>query len=207
MWGRVKNAVSKPVRGIGRIARGKFREGMGDIGEGLEAAGPALHAIPGVGTAAAIGLQAGGAAMNRMGQEGANFGSVAGSAGRGAAQGGASALGGAAIGKIAGGAGGAAAEGIGDELAGSAVDGIGDELAGEAAQGLGSRFGGWVSENPELAGDIAGTGLEAYGAHKDDKARQRAWELEEEERRQRMGADAGSRRAAGRILNRRRGAG
>ena len=30
----IANTVSRPVRGIGRVARGKFREGFGDIAFG-----------------------------------------------------------------------------------------------------------------------------------------------------------------------------
>lgn len=232
------------------MARGKFREGMGDIGEGLKEAAPYAAMVPGVGTVAAAGMGAAGGAMERAGQPGANFGSVAGGAAGGAAapaiSGMASGAGSKLMGRGAGAAGGevsgAATGGAGltadylPDLAGGAAEnitsmagqagvpgaagaaggaGAGNLAAlGEAATGTASeagergragRFADWVSDEPELAADIAGTGLEAYGAHRDDRARSREMGMREEDYQRAWGADEGRRRAGRRIVNRRRG--
>ena len=53
----IGNAITRPIRGLGRIARGKFREGFGDIGAGAKAAAPILGAS-GVGLPLAAGIGA-----------------------------------------------------------------------------------------------------------------------------------------------------
>lgn len=218
MFGRIGRAISRPVRGAGRIARGvvtgdgdRIRQGFGDIGEGVQAASPALAAIPGVGTLAAAGIGAAGAAANRMGQSGANIGSVLSSAGRG----GAGAAAGGVAGRVAGavpgadrlsgfvsrGAGEGGGGGIGSVLsrAGGGGGGEGGRLS-RITDGA-RRLGGWVRDNPELATDIAGTGLEAYGAHQQGRAMDRDFEFgerqydESEERRRRNRERIDERRA------------
>lgn len=50
----------KPVRGIGRLLRGKFKEGLNDIGDAASDVAPAVAWVPGVGPIAAGALGAGG---------------------------------------------------------------------------------------------------------------------------------------------------
>lgn len=66
----VVNAVPNAVRGLGRLARGKWREGIGDIGGALTGASSVLHLLPGVGTGAAAGLGGAGELLGMLAQPG-----------------------------------------------------------------------------------------------------------------------------------------
>lgn len=60
---RIAAAIYKPVRGIGRIVRGDVRAGLRDIGQGAQAAGPALAFIPGVNAVGMGAMMAGAGAL------------------------------------------------------------------------------------------------------------------------------------------------
>lgn len=85
-FGDLAGAISKPFRGIGRIARGKFKQGLGDIGGGIKDLAPGLAFIPGVGSLAALGIGAAGGALSRGADKGFNLRNIvqggAGGAGR-----------------------------------------------------------------------------------------------------------------------------
>ena len=137
MWGRLRNAVSRPVRGLGRIARGNVRQGLGDIGAGARAAAPVVAMVPGVGTLAAAGMGAAGGALERAGQSGANFGSVLGGAAGGAAAPIASRV----------------TSGVGSRLGGTAAGGDGGGFFGSMFRGLTGGEGGGFRE---AAGNLLG---------------------------------------------------
>lgn len=235
MFKAIGRAISRPVRGVGRMARGaatgdfdRIRKGFGDLGEGVAEAAPLAAAVPGVGTVAAAGMRAGGRAAQRLGEEGANLRSVGRATGQGALEGAAGAvagnLAGRAAGALPGGPSAAAGQPMGaagDHVGHLAQAGEGLRAVGRAApeagataaggaggaagEGFLGRAGGWISENPELSADIAGTALEAYGAHRDDRARSRQLSMQEEHLSRGWGQDDASRRAGRRALSRRRG--
>lgn len=62
----VVNAVPSAVRGLGRLARGKWREGLGDIGGAMSGASSVLHLLPGVGTTAAAGIGGAGQLLSSL---------------------------------------------------------------------------------------------------------------------------------------------
>ncbi len=113
----VGNAISRPVRGIGRIARGNFREGFGDIGHGIKRGAQAAALVGSGGTIAMPLLAAGGGMLERGTEKGAGFKNVIGAG-------------------ISGASGAVAARGIGDKARsiGGAIRG-GQQVAGEAAAG------------------------------------------------------------------------
>lgn len=80
---KAAHTVSNPVRGIGRIARGNVRAGLRDIGSSVKTLSPALAFVPGVGTAAALGIGALGGGL--AAKKGAGIGDVAKGAAGGAA--------------------------------------------------------------------------------------------------------------------------
>ncbi len=176
LFSAIGSAISRPVRGLGRIARGKFRQGLGDIGAGVKTAAPLLAATTGIGAPLAIGLGVGGGAAKSFG-EGGDFGDVL----KGAAGGGLAA-GAAGIGRrLSGGAnalrGGTA--GIDAPIAG--FGGLGAEGAREVAGGIGSGIGGrlagigrgvasFARENPVVASNLAGTAANVYGAREEGRA-------------------------------------
>jgi len=80
----VGRAISRPVRGIGRIARGNFREGLGDIGHGIKRGAQAAALVGSGGTYAPLLAAAGGGMLERGTEEGASFGNVMGAGIRGA---------------------------------------------------------------------------------------------------------------------------
>jgi hypothetical protein len=194
----IGKAISRPVRGIGRIARGKFKEGLGDIGSGAKAAAPFLAATTGIGALPAIAMGAGGGALE-AGMSDQGVGGIL----KGAAGGAASAGTGAALrgigGRLLGGAPDAAAPAMeGAKAMGgakSALASVGSKAAapameGAARGGIGSRLlgaakgvGNWAGNNPEVAASVAGTGANAYGAYQEGAAADRIADLREEETR------------------------
>lgn len=99
----VGRAISRPVRGVGRMLRGNFREGLGDIAHGAKYA---AGFIPGVGPLAAAGIGAAAGALERGAEQGFNAGNI-----------------------IRGGAGGAVA-GLTGEAAQGALRGVGGLVRG-----------------------------------------------------------------------------
>ena len=102
--------ISRPLRGIGRLARGLFdlnprllREGVGDVGAGAKAAAPILG-LTGVGMPLAAAIGAAGGLAERGTAPGAEFGDVLTSGVTGAAGGaaGAAARGALGLGRAAG---------------------------------------------------------------------------------------------------------
>lgn len=81
----IAGAVSRPVRGLGRIARGKFREGFADIAHGAKRGAQAAALVGTGGMAAPALLAAGAGGLERGLEHGFNVGNVAGGAARGAA--------------------------------------------------------------------------------------------------------------------------
>ena len=76
----IGRAVSRPVRGIGRMMRGKFREGLGDIGHGIKR-GAQVAALLGTGGAAGVPMwaaAAGGGMLERGMDRNASVGNVLG---------------------------------------------------------------------------------------------------------------------------------
>lgn len=72
-WSAIGNAVKgvvtapqKAVRGLGRLARGHFREGLGDLGGAASGASSVLHLLPGVGTGAAAAIGSAGEALQGL---------------------------------------------------------------------------------------------------------------------------------------------
>lgn len=183
--GAIGRAITKPFRGVGRILRGKFREGLSDIGGAAETLAPAL-ALTGVGAPLAIGIGAGGSALEEA-AKGGNVGDIL----KGAAGGGAK-TGLAYIGKGLVGKGGtspdpfARAAGEAGAMA-SRGAGLGARLAD-----VGRSVAGYAKENPSLALQAAGAGAQAYGAHEQGKALdkqikfERERELRDRERREAM---------------------
>lgn len=175
-FGSLVDIVRKPLRGIGRIARGKFREGLSDIGAGAKAAAPAL-ALTGVGAPLALGIGAGGGALEGATKKGAGFGDVIGGAARGAAGAGT----------------GLALRGIGSRVLGGAASTVNEatptvvsEMAGSGGGGISGALrgiGSFVKDNPDVATQIAGTAASAYGAHQEGEALDRLARLREEEQR------------------------
>src|SRR3990167_9900753 len=68
--------VTRPVRGVGRILRGKVKQGLGDIGSAAQRAAPLL-ALTGVGAPLAIGIGAAGGALERGARRGFNIENIA----------------------------------------------------------------------------------------------------------------------------------
>ncbi len=81
----VGSAVGRPLRGIGRVMRGNFREGFADIGHGIKR-GAQAAALLGSGGLAAPAIAAGGGMLERGLSENASLGNVLG-AGVGGASG------------------------------------------------------------------------------------------------------------------------
>lgn len=204
LWSAVKAAVYKPVRGIGRIARGHVREGLRDIGQGVKTAAPAIAFIPGVGLPAAAAIGAAGGVLGAKKHAGVGDfvrgglqGAAAGAAGEGL-QG---------IGKMAMGARGLIGAGEGAvDLANPAATYARNlpNVMGKAP-GIGSRilggvkdFGKWAG--PEVIGDIVGTGAQMYGAQQMGQAEDRMAALDEEERRYALAEKERRRQAIGRVL-------
>jgi hypothetical protein len=103
----VTSGIWRPVRGVGRLLRGKFDEGMADIGHGARTVAPVIMGATGVGLPAAMGVAAAGGAVERGAEsnwsgdemlEGAAGGAVSGAGGYGAGK-----FGRAAVGKLLGG--------------------------------------------------------------------------------------------------------
>lgn len=188
IFGSIVDIVRKPIRGIGRIARGKFREGLSDIGAGAKAAAPAL-ALTGVGAPLALGIGAGGGALEGATKKGAGFGDVIGGAAGGAAGAGTGlALRGIGS-RLLGGAGEAidpfarAASGAGNAASVAAPAAAAGAGAGGGVGGALRGIGSFVKDNPEVATQIAGTAANAYGAHQEGEALDRLARLREEEQR------------------------
>lgn len=159
----IGSAISKPFRGIGRIVRGKFKEGLGDLADTAETFAPAL-ALTGLGAPAAIGIGAGAGALSSLNDDRSV---LQGALGGGAKTGAAYALKG--IGSKLGGGGGAGTATAGAPVApGSMVQTVAPitkTVTESAGRGLGSRLGGalsgvgsYLQENPEVA-IAAGEGL------------------------------------------------
>lgn len=216
MFGAIGRAISRPIRGIGRVVRGiagdeeALRKGIGDIGHGVKVAAPF---IPGLGTVASIGMGALGSAAERLGKDDANLGTVLGSALKGGAQTGVAhigkALAGKGLGAAGGTAGGAAPAGTpgmvnmngmpmlataGQGATAGALPSVASAASspgklagiGNAVKNVGGRVKGWAEANPELAGTIAGGAADAYGAHQLGRAQDREFEFDEEQYRTRQ---------------------
>ena len=150
-------SLLKKIPGVGLLAGGVFaaqRAMSGDWkGAGLELASGAASTIPGVGTAASVGIDAALAARD--------MGAFGGAPGEDGAPGAAGGAGGAGGGGGAGGAGGAGGPG-----SGPMKQGPGKPAQGKSG-GIFSKVGGFIKKNPLLAaGALGGVGLAAVGAKK-----------------------------------------
>ena len=200
-FGSLLSIPQKAVRGIGRVARGKFKEGLGDIGSAAKGAAPLL-ALTGVGAPLALGIGAGGGALQGAtddGFGGALRGAAGGAANTGlalAARGiGSKILGGGVDAASAAGTPGVSAPvsgfgGLGEGAANTAMRSATQSVAGgatdavpEAARGIGSRVLGFAKENPLVASEVVKGGLGAYGASQQGAALDREAALREEETR------------------------
>ena len=160
------DAVTKPVRGIGRLLRGKFREGFDDLGEGAKAAAvPVSFVNPLLGAGLALAgnvadkaTDPGGLGKAKLFKDFAAPAALtygAGQLGRGI---------GSALMK-------------GGQVAQPGVEfgfGIGQNAA-PAGQGIGRALlqagrgaGNYIAKNPE----VLGYGMQAVGAYRDDQLRQ-----------------------------------
>lgn len=184
------DVITKPVRGVGRLLRGKFREGLGDIGSAAKTAAPLLHAIPGVGTGLAMGIGAAGGALEAGLDKNPRTNWLKSAAG-GATRAGAGALASRYLGGGAGGGGGGAGSSATElipgtpEFAGAGAGGGGVtgalSRAGSRAGDAVRSVGGFVEKHPTLVG----SGLEAFGQYQEGKAIERATQVEEDELRRR----------------------
>lgn len=136
---KLGDIVSRPVRGIGRIVRGKFREGIADIAHGAKYA---AAFVPGVGPGMAAAIGAGAGALERGAERGFNV--------RNMAQG---AVGGAAAGLAGEGVQGLGRAGL------SAVRGIGSRVAGNAAPSAMTAAGSVPTAPPALSVGSPSSGL------------------------------------------------
>ena len=176
--------ITKPIRGIGRLARGKFKEGLGDIGAGAKGLAPIL-AMTGVGALPAMALGAAGGMFQGIG-EGKGIGGAAKGAAGGAAMAGVGALGA----KFA-----KAGQAVGNPFAAStaaagaktAVPAQVASLATEGGRGALSKIGSagagvgrWATKRPDLALQAVGTAADAYGSHQQGKAYDRQADIAEE---------------------------
>src|SRR5690606_27016684 len=84
---KLGDTISRPFRGIGRIVRGKLREGLEDIGHGAKNIAPVVLGATGVGFPAALAVGAAGGALERGVRKGADFGDMLSGAVGGAASG------------------------------------------------------------------------------------------------------------------------
>lgn len=177
------DAITRPIRGIGRILRGKFREGLGDIGHGAKAVAPVLAATTGIGALPAFLMGAGGGALEEGTKKNASFGDILKGAGTGAAWTGAGKL---AAPVFQGGAG-AAPNPFGAAQAGKSVSSIasGGGGLGSKLLGAGKGVASWVKDNPETALTIGGIGADAYGSYRQGQALDRQADLEESSLRRR----------------------
>lgn len=164
----IGNAIARPVRGLGRIARGKFREGLHDIGSTAKLAAPVLGAT-GVGMPAAAGLGAIGGALKSGTRKDASLGStIEGAAGGGAAG---------ALGSL-----GHKLLAPGSAVAGGVVGPGGVSMPAVSTGGggglasIGGRIASWAKSNPELATTIVSTGANMAGAHQMGKAADREYD-------------------------------
>lgn len=192
------DAFTKPVRGIGRILRGKVQEGLNDIGDSASKLAPAVAFIPGVGPIGAgalggigklleettdndKGVDIGGVAMAGAGGYGAGklAGAVGGASGLvDAAKGGLKGIGS----LVTGGGGGAAATTSSAAAPGIGVGGGTTYSLGSAAN-TGAKAAGGMDALTKVAlgSQVAGSAANAYGAHQMGKVEDRRMSLEEEE--------------------------
>lgn len=188
----ITRAVGNLGRGVGRIARGNVREGLRDIGGSAKTLAPALAFIPGVGTAAALGIGAvGGALSSRSGASANDFlrGAATG-AGRAGVGVGAKALLPGIGGMVRGGGAaglppvpGAAVTPMNVAapmgMASSAAPGAGAYSGGGGIGGVVTGIGRWIEKNPAPAAQIGATIAQTYGASQIGKAEDRRAGMEE----------------------------
>lgn len=179
--------ITRPIRGIGRLLRGKFKQGLGDIGAGAKGLAPLL-ALTGVGAPLGIGAKlalaigAGGGALEGATTGGGGIGNALKGAAGGAARTGL-ALGGKALAtKYLGGGGGAG--GVNTYDPNVAVQGTGLEAASSGgSRGIGRLLdagkdvAGWAEKHPTLTG----AALSAYGDYEERESSDRMAQLEEDD--------------------------
>ena len=210
--------VTKPLRGLGRLARGKFKEGFADIGGAARAAAPILG-MTGIGLPAAALIGAGGGVLE-AGASGEDLGGVLESGVKGAAGGAAGhgARGLLGIGRVAAGTAPAAAIPAGMPADVAAEAALNPELAAgmgmpaapaataapsaaastgaawgkpaaPAPRGIGRQILAWAKENPELAVGVLGTAANVYGQQQMGEAQDRMLDLQERRMRPRRPYD------------------
>lgn len=187
------DVITKPVRGIGRLLRGKFRQGLGDIGSGTKSLAPILAAT-GVGAPLALGIGAAGGALEGATTGGGGLKNLLKGAAGGAARTGAAAGGRALALKYMGGGGPANpseairqyGSGGGGAGTGGATNGVGRLLssgeggvrgAGEGIVNAGKGVARWAEAHPTLAGSA----ISAYGDYESGQQKDRELALYEEE--------------------------
>ena len=188
------DAITKPIRGLGRILRGKFKQGLGDIGSGAKSAAPLL-ALTGVGAPLALAIGAAGGALEGGTTGGGGIGNVLKGAAGGAARTGL-ALGARGLGsKLMGGGGAAegvpnlASAGTGSQSASSALQAISQrgglsKLSEGAGRSLGSRLLGGAGDAISYAEKhptLVGSALKGYGDYRQGQADDRALDFEREQ--------------------------
>lgn len=176
------DAITRPIRGVGRLLRGKFKEGIGDIGAGVKGlAAPALAAT-GVGLPAAALIGAGGGAAEAWGGGGDASDVLKGAAG-GVARAGAGSL----AGKYLGGGAPSQPSLMSGERAlaplssGSAVapPSLASRAmtAGKSVLDAGKGVASWAEAHPTLAG----AGVTALGEYQQGAADDKMAKLEEDD--------------------------
>ena len=195
--------ITRPIRGIGRLARGKWREGLGDLGEGVKAASlplsfinPALGGLArGAGEVMDAADNPGGIGKMKLFKDAIAPAALTAGAGYAAKGIGALARGGGAPASLA--PGGpmpgmpmAATSGVAAPAATSAAAPITSSVPGvmdKARNSIGSIARGvrnFAVKNPVQTAQIAQAGLNAYGQYEQGSAMDQ--EREEEKRRRRM---------------------
>jgi len=207
--------ISRPLRGIGRLLRGKFREGIGDIGAGAKSLAPVLG-LSGVGLPLAAIIGGAGGLAEAGTAPGAKFGDVlesaAGGAAGGAAGAGARSLLG--IGRVAGAATAAAPAGAAAPAAATSIPGgamgfgipsatiplpaaaaapsvgltsIGSTALKQPPRGIGRQILQFAKDNPEIAFGVLQGAANAYSGEQVGAAMDREVALREEIARRNVG--------------------
>lgn len=153
-----------------------FLKGIGRIAKSVS---PFL-AMSGVGTPLALGIGAGGGALEAAADDDRDTGVLG-----GMVKGAVPAVAGKALGSLASRVMPAAAPAISNPSQAIAAGSMGGPAAAAApaaaGRGLGGRLLDWAKANPELAMSAAGTGVEAFGAYQEGQAMDRLADIRERE--------------------------